>query len=72
MNDITNLEIAISIISGLGLMVVIILFSRFFLAKRQGNFFSAELNLKAGILMIVLVTVVTGALSLYSRTLSNI
>ena len=51
MNDITNLEIAISIISGLGLMVVIILFSRFFLAKRQGNFFSAELNLKAGILI---------------------
>lgn len=72
MNDITNLEIAISIISGLGLMVVIILFSRFFLAKRQGNFFSAELNLKAGILMIVLMTVVIGALSLYSRTLSNI
>ena len=72
MNDITNLEIVTSIISGLGLILIIILFSRYFLAKKQGNFFSAEINLKAGILMIVLLTVVTGALSLYSRTLSNI
>lgn len=66
MNDMTNLEIVTSIISGLGLILIIILFSRYFLAKKQGNFFSAEINLKAGILMIVLLTVVTGALSLYS------
>lgn len=68
----TNLEIVTSIISGLGLMLIIILFSRYFLAKKKGNFFSAEINLKAGVLMIVLITVIIGVLSLYSRTLSNI
>lgn len=72
MSDMTNLEIVNSVISGLGLILIIILFIRYFLAKKQGNFFSAEINLKAGILMIVLLFVVTAALSLYSLTLSNI
>lgn len=72
MSDMTNLEIVNSMISGLGLILIIILFIRYFLAKKQGNFFSAEINLKAGILMIVLLIVVTAALSLYSLTLSNI
>lgn len=72
MNDMTNLEIVTSIISGLGLILIIILFIRYFLAKKQGNFFSAEINLKAGILMIVLLIVVTAALSLHSWILSSI
>lgn len=66
MNDMNNLEILTSIISSLGLILVIVLFSRYFLAKKQGNFFSAELNLKAGIFMIVLLFIITGVLYLYS------
>lgn len=63
----TNLEKTTLIITSIGLIPTIFLFGKYFLAKKQSDFGTADLCLKAGIVMIVLLAGLTAVSSAISK-----